>query len=218
MFAKLILTLLILSGFSFAVCSGGGVKSRGDETTVSPHQKINPLLQGNWIIKGAYGTEEMHIGMTKDQLIETLGKPLNESPYLDYCDYSHMQWIKSNPDGTIEPGNGIISYLRNNTVYEIEFSNPRFATDHKMSYGAKWDDLLKILDKKDVFTLTRSSSNATNDENLLYGIDREHGLAYQSGKNAEGKRNITSVYVFAPANGFHPRSCMSRDQEFVPVK
>jgi len=212
-------TFLALFLVLFIIISCNTYSSFGEGTarTEATAPRVFSSSSNNSTIIAGFGTENIHIGMSRDELISVLGKPNNEFPTMTSCKYSVLQWYKSYSDGSVEDGDGVFCYLRDNKVFEVAFSSPRFITQNRISYGTKWIELLNVLDKKDFFTLSGSSNAATNYELLDYGINMRSGIAYESGGNALNEKTVNSIYVFSPSDSFHPKGCLGKDQEFTPV-
>jgi hypothetical protein len=168
------------------------------------------------MITAGRGTEDIYLGMSKTELLQILGLPRNELSWQSSCFsfIKEMQWFKADSKGNVE-GSGVYVYLKNDLVYAIKFSSPRFLTSDNLTDQSLFKDLLKSMPNINVYRLTRSSSNATNGKDKRYAVNENKGVAYELDYNKRGNRIIGGIYVFEPFTKFPARGCVGTDQELI---
>jgi hypothetical protein len=171
------------------------------------------------VIRAGRGSEDIYLGISKIELLQILGPPQNKFSWESSCFslITELQWFKADSKGNVE-GAGVYVYLKNDIVYAINFSSPRFITSENLTYQSLFKGLLKLNPDINVYRLTRSSSNATNGEDMRYAVDENKGIAYQLDYNKRGNRTIGGIYVFEPFTKFPARGCVGSEQELISEK
>ncbi len=159
------------------------------------------------------GTVSVKLGMSRVELTAHLGTPNNVFENL-YCGQTHLQWFEVRSDGSVEDGDGLNVYLKDDAAYHITFSSERFRTEEGITFGSELRELFTVYPELDVFTLSRSSSNATNDRDRFFGVVEPKGIAFEliiGEKKSEG--SVVSVEVYKEDTEFRPQGCVGEDQE-----
>lgn len=175
---------------------------------------------GKYYIASGYGTREVHIGLLRDEIAEILGSPDEEHHYNGTCQYSDMHWsAKSYPDGSMEPGNGIFAYLRENQIFQLSFSGGEYTTLGGNKLGTTLDHLKKSNELNLVsYVLRNSADTASNYKDFTYEVDKEKGIAFHIAypyNPRKDTRSVWSIEVFSPTADFFPQGCISVNRSFV---
>lgn len=175
-------------------------------------------------IHPGYGTTYIHLGVSRGYLLSILGKPDEEYLYDNYdkaCGvHSDMHWsTKINSDGTMEPGDGIFVYLRDDKVFGISFSDKKYFTTGRIAFDMPFDEVKKIPEFDTIaFTLTNSADHASNYKDYFYLVDRDKGIAFEMGHALKTKNSyVNGINVFSPGTDFVPMGCIATGRTFVHV-
>lgn len=193
--------------------------TRTENNTLLANKQIDKVedLSDVYIHHG-YGSKEIFLGMSRADLLKVKGIPNEEYNHTGYCSYTEIHWIQpTRADGSLQEGNGIFAYLKDDKVFEISFSGNQYYTKDNIKYGI----LLKELGKKgavDFYILSPSANAATYNEDLVYAVESENGISYELGVGYKTKeRYLYSIYVFTPFEKFLPFGCISESQTFNKI-
>lgn len=194
----------------------------------TPSSVNDNYTQERQYIHPGYGTDQVHLGMSSEDLRRVLGKPNDENSHRESinvngeilksnCSYTEMHWFpKANPNGKMkERGNGIFAYLMDDRVYEISFSGEKsYKTKEDINYLSSLKDLKNKIGAP-VYILSPSANHANNYEDLMYMVETEKGVAFELTNSYKTKEKLVSaIYVFAPSGNFLPWGCISDNQSF----
>lgn len=171
----------------------------------------------NYITPGR-GTEDIQLGMSREDILQVLGKP-NEAYSYDSdsipgrCEYSDMHWLEERFEG-----NGIFAYLKNEKIYEISFSGKQYITKGSIKLFSSLDEVKRSYPQAQQYVLTPSAAPVNNNRDLIYVVSVEDGVAFELAYNPKDKkRNVWSIYVFSPNSDFAPGGCVGELRRFVPT-
>lgn len=171
----------------------------------------------NFVVYAGKGTEQIYLGMTRQDLLSQLGKPSSEFTHKVFCSYSEMHWFPpANADGSVE-GEGIFAFLRNNRAFELRFGE-KYRTQSGIEYGMPLTELRKLISAP-IYRLSPSSNTSTNNEDLWFLIENDHGVAYEIGAEFRTeKRQVNAIYVFLPSSDFQPWGCIGENQTLSRIR
>lgn len=189
-----------------------------ERTDAIRDDKATPSFNEQVLIQSGFGTGKIHLGMSREGLLERLGPPNEEYSHNSFCTYVEMHWLpKAHPDGSMPEGNGIFAYLRDNRVYELSFS----ANEYQTTFGVSDSTSAKVAIEKlgwPLFLLTPSANTATYHEDLMYLVNSDDGIAFELGVGYKTKKRfVYAIYVFAPGSEFLPWGCVSENQRLIRI-
>lgn len=184
------------------------------ESTLKP--KLENESQTETFVHPGYGTEDVYLGISREDLLKILGKPSDEYTHDGHCSYTEMHWYpKANADGAVN-GDGIFAFLRDDKLFEIRFGKGYY-TKESINYNLSLKELMTKIDAP-LYLLSPSANTATNDKDLIYMVEKENGIAYELGVGYKTKkRGINAIYVFYSSNDFLPWGCISENQSFNQI-
>ena len=228
---RLFSLLLLIDMISFTGCGTSIYESNRvhitSETPTEPANSItNFSLRGGgghlsgeaFLIQPGIGTNEVYVGMLDKDLLAQLGKPAEEYSHTGHCNYVEMHWhSKVRPNGSMEEGNGIFAYLRDEKVFEISFSGKGFYTSDGITLDSSYKELQARYPGPN-YRLTPSANHATNFEDLTYVVRKDEGIAFELGVGYKTEeRLVDAIYVFAPSGDFQPWGCIADNQSFIKL-
>lgn len=196
--------------------NNSNVKSNNNFVEKASKLMVENNSQAKIYIEPGYGTEQVYLGMSREDLLRTLGRPNDEYSHNGYCSYTEMHWYpNANADGTVY-GDGIFAFLKDGKIFEIRFGKGYY-TKENINYDSSLKDLRnKIV--APLFRLAPSANTSTNNEDLIYMIEKESGIAYELGVGYKTKeRAVNAIYVFYPSSDFLPWGCISENQSFTEI-
>lgn len=178
--------------------------------------KSYPTESEKMVVPGK-GTELIHLGLKRGELIEILGEPADEYRHDGFCLYTEMHWLPpADSKGHIE-GDGIFVFLREDKAFEIRFDQT-YHTSEGIDGGTTLREVGKVVDLP-LFLLHPSANTATNHEDLYFLIDRDFGLAYEiAAAYKTRERHVSAIYVFRPGDDFLPWGCVDKNQTLTEIK
>lgn len=175
---------------------------------------IKKKSTNNYITPGL-GTEDVQLEMSREDILQVLGKP-NEAYSYDsdsVSGRSDMHWLDEK-----SYGDGIFAYLRGEMIYEISFSEKKYVTKGNIKLDSTLDEVKRSYPQAQQYLLTPSASHANNYKDLIYIVSAEDGVAFELAYNPKDKkRYVWSIYVFSPNSDFAPDGHVDELRKFVPT-
>jgi hypothetical protein len=186
----------------------------------SPKSEGYVIHNDRWYIAPGSGTKEVRLNASKQELVDALGEPNEgydyDKPSSDNCGpFSDMHWIEK-PDNDIETneGEGIYCFLREGKSFQISFSGPFYATKGNVSFYSSLQDVKKVFPTIKVYVMTRTADKINGNNDLLYAISKEEGIAFELFYDTKKKmRSVWKIYVFQPDSDFIPNVCPGKSQQ-----
>lgn len=173
------------------------------------------LAENNEIVYGTGGAG-IKLGDSKQQVVSKLGKPRFEFVYTAPCLYSEWVWVD-----TIDKGNGLTVYFKDQRVFQIKFADTRLLTRERFTFGTKVSTFLHLYahrEQLESFKLMITDGDFAPDP-PEYFVDRKNGVAFKTNHRQGQKVNeIWAIEIFSPGEDYAPNGCLVSQSDFVRVK
>jgi len=206
----------------FLVGCASGVSTRVHSVHVEQNSNKNELVRSpvssvqDYLVIEGKGTKSIQIGMSRQQLVDHLGKPSDEYEHKGKCNYSELHWFPPpSPDGSVS-GDGIFAFLKEERVFELRFGKG-YQTNAGIGFGSPIG-VLRDLVGAVTYELVPSSNTATNNRNLVYTVVVADGVAFELAMDTSIDSGlVNALYVFRRGEGFLPWGCIDANQRLVQL-
>ncbi len=165
------------------------------------------------VIHSGRSVNGLRLGDARGQVLEIFshgGKIEKEYTYPECGSRTEIHWLDVALDA-----DGVFVYLRENQVFQIEVATPRFRTIEGITQGSAPENVRAHYRGLRSYVLRYSGSDAVGGRDLIYWVDRSHGISFEMAYNPKiGKRVVHKIAVFRPGADFRPSGCVLAPQEW----
>lgn len=214
----------IISPAFLLCCYSNLANERNEQTALAknlptPVNTVSEPSRKPWedtLVTPGFGTDSVHLNMSREDFVKLLGKPNEEYDYRIGCTYSDAHWFpQPNTDGSVDDLE-IFAFFKDGSAFEIYFVEG-FHTAGGIGPNTSLKDLRAKVNAP-LYRLTNSSNTATNYQDLFFMIEKERGIAYELAVGYKTRaRGVSGIYVFQPNSDFLPWGCISENQQLIEI-
>jgi hypothetical protein len=115
--------------------------------------------------------------------------------------------------------NGVYALFKSGKIYQMSVHTPRFALSDGVHIDSTTEEVKRAFPTGQEYVLVGSGSAVVGGKDLLYWVDKAHGVAFELYWNTRKReRLVSSIDIFAPGSEYLPSGCISTPQSWKPVK
>lgn len=180
---------------------------------------LHGVIAGSIEIVPGKSVGPLRIGDPRESSLDLFGKPNEEYTFGESatgpCRYTEAHWR----DLEHEERWGVLTYSKNNRIYQIMVDTPRYATADGLTSDSSPEEVRRRFPKTEAYVLLHSGSKMVGGRDLIYWVDQSSGIAFEFYYHAKlNQRRVGNIVVFEPGVEFLPAGCVSPPQELHQVK
>ena len=164
------------------------------------------------LIRPGCSVGSLHLGDRRERMLEVLGKKPQDEEYTygAPCSLTEFHWLDPKMRS-----NGLFIYLKEDRVFQIASTMPRYRTVEGITVGSPSEDVRRHYPQLRAYVLLGSGMKVVGGRDLIYWVDRQRGIAFEFYYDRKGSmRRVSRVIVFEPSSDFKPEGCISPPQEW----
>ncbi len=114
--------------------------------------------------------------------------------------------------------NGVYALFKSGRIYQMSIHTPRFALSDGIHVNSTTEEVKRAYPTGHKYVLVGSGSAVVGGKDLLYWVDKAHGVAFELYWNARRReRLVSSIDIFARGSEYLPGGCISTPQLWKSV-